>query len=162
MSSVFCSLSLFYFKPFFLFALAFSPISPSLSSNKGPFFAHHVLFSVEALSWVIGVCWNFFSPHPFYCSIDGNDKVQVQPRRVLEPARDGLWCTRTGERSSSSCALQLQSGAVEETPIGSGHLYTYISFSHLHRAAAEWGSHQLVSLRWWRTQERISNWARFA
>lgn len=64
---------------------------------------------------------------------------------VTAPAGDGVWCTRTGERSFSSCATP------ERSCGGNPHriwpLYPYISFPYLlHRGATEWGSRRAVRL----------------
>lgn len=138
--------------PILSFLFSLSPILSlfSLFQQVRTLFALPVLFRVQVLRWVIDACWNLFSPHPFHCLIDESDRVQVQPRRVWEPAVDGVWCTRTGERSFSTCALQ--SELWWKPPIGFGH-YIHTFLFPITVALLSGDRTKPVRLGWWSTQE---------
>lgn len=138
--------------PILSFLFSLSPILSlfSLFQQVRTLFALPVLFRVQVLRWVIDACWNLFSPHPFHCLIDESDRVQVQPRRVWEPAVDGVWCTRTGERSFSTCALQPE--LWWKPPIGFGH-YIHTFLFPITVALLSGDRTKPVRLGWWSTQE---------
>lgn len=137
----FLLLSLPPFAPFFLFYFLYHPFSaPSPSSSKWGPFLHFPFCSGFEVS----------SSHPFHCLIDESDRVQVQPRRVWEPAVDGVWCTRTGERSFSTCALQPE--LWWKPPIGFGH-YIHTFLFPITVALLSGDRTKPVRLGWWSTQE---------
>lgn len=103
-----------------LLSLSFyPPFSPPPPPTSNDLFLQ-ISFCSALKPWVIDICWDF--PPPLFRSfIDENDGVQVQRRRVSEPAGDACGALGPGRDPSSRVLCNHAAERRRKPPIGSGH-----------------------------------------